>query len=115
MQPHKVLTQNERRKIGKYLDPCLKWRQQFMPLIFLVEVVMGEETKAATKQLVSNLYNKLEQEYSVTCGYVCACLFLNLVRDFSLLVQGQRIGRNQAVSQMYEDGVEASRLVIRGD
>ena len=47
---HKILSQHERRKKGKYLEACLDIRCHFMPLVFYVDGVMGEETKAETKQ-----------------------------------------------------------------
>ena len=57
-----------------------------MPPVLLVDGVIGEETKAANKQLMEN---KWCRAYSATCGYVCAQLSLNLVRALGLLVRAR--------------------------
>ena len=86
-----------------------------MPLVLFVHSAMGEETKADNEQLVSDFSNKLDRSYLVACGYVCACLSLNLVRSFILIMQGLRGGKTQPIRQIPADRVEASRLVMRGD
>ena len=48
-QPHKVLTHHEQCNKVKYLEAFLECRQHFTPLMFLVDSVVGEDTKAATK------------------------------------------------------------------
>ena len=40
---HKILSQHERRKNGKYLEACVEEKPQFMPLVFSVDGGMGEE------------------------------------------------------------------------
>ena len=108
------MKQNERRKKSKYLEACLEWIQHFKPLVLSVESVVVEDKKAATKQLTDAFYNTWDRAYLATCGYVRAHLYLNLVWAFSILVQGLKRVRTQNTRQMPEDGVSASRLVIRG-
>ena len=60
-----------------------------MPPVLLVDGVIGEETKAANKQLMDDFSNKWCRAYSATCGYVCAQLSLNLVRALGLLVRAK--------------------------
>ena len=55
---HKILSQNEQRKEGKYLDDCLEIQSDFTPIVLLVDRVMGEEKKVATKQLDVTLSKK---------------------------------------------------------
>ena len=76
---------------------------------------MGEETKADTKQLVASLSKKWDREYLATCGYVRACLYLNLVRDFSLFVREPRSGNPYPFIRMPVDGLEASIIVMGGN
>ena len=84
--PHKILSRNERRQKGKYLETCLKTRRHFMSLVFSVDGVMEEEKKSATKQLAAALSNKWDRKYSERYGYVQACLPLKMVWAFSFLV-----------------------------
>ena len=70
-------------------------------------------TKAATKQLTDSLSNKWYRAYLATFGYVRARLYLNLVRDFSLIVQGLSIGRIQPVIRIPEDGIESYILAMQ--
>ena len=72
-----------------------------MPLVFSVDIVMGEEKKAATKQLTAEFSNKWDRAYLETCRYVCDSLSLNLVRAFILLVRGTRRGRPHPVKIDY--------------
>ena len=51
-QPHKVLKRHEQRKKVKYLEAYLERRQHFTPLLFSVDGVVVEDTKADTKKLV---------------------------------------------------------------
>ena len=52
MQPHKILKQYKRRKKFKCLEAYLERRQHFTPLLFSVDGVVVEDTKADTKKLV---------------------------------------------------------------
>ena len=83
-------------------------------MLLLVDGMMEEEEKAATKQLVAAFSNKCYRAYLATCGYVHAHIFLNLVWDFILLVQGLRSGSYQPVRLIPSDRVETSRLVMWG-
>ena len=71
-----------------------------MYLVFSLDGVIVEETKAATKQLTSDLSNKSDRAYLETCGYVCYGLCLNLIQAFSLILRGTRSGRPQPVRQI---------------
>ena len=88
--------------------------QHFMPLVLSIDVVMGEEKKAATKQLVDALSNKWNWAYLETCGYVLDRLSLNLLWSLSLIVHGPRRVRTHPIRKMTEDGLEAYILVVRG-
>jgi hypothetical protein len=68
--PHRILLAHENEKKKKYLRPCLEARWQFTPLVFLVDGVMGDECKAATKRLASQLAAKWERPYSDMCSFV---------------------------------------------
>ena len=57
-RPDKILSQHKWRKKGKYPEACLERRRHFTPLVFSADGVMGEETKATTKQLAAALPNK---------------------------------------------------------
>ena len=84
--PHKIMSQHERSKKEKYIEACLERRRHFMPLVFSVEGVMGEERKEATEQLTDVLSKKWYMEYLETFGYTRARLSVNLVCAFSFLV-----------------------------
>ena len=75
---------------------------------------MGYYMKVANKQMAADLSKKWYQEYLVTGGCVHACLSLNLIWAFRLLVQGQSRNRPQPIRNILVEGVEASRLVICG-
>ena len=79
-----------------------------------VDRVMGEETKAANKQLVDALSTKWDREYSEICGYIWAYLSLNLVQDFSLMMWGPWSGNPCREICMPEEGADVSRLETRG-
>ena len=85
-----------------------------MYLVFSLDGVIVEETKAATKQLEAAWSNKWYRAYSAMCGYVLTCLSLNLERAFRLLVQGPSSDRPHPVRLISEYRVEAYILVIRG-
>ena len=57
-QPHKILYLHEWRKKGRYIEDLLERQRHFMPLVLSVYRVMGEETKAETKQLSASLSKK---------------------------------------------------------
>ena len=113
-QLHKVLTQYDWHNKCKYLEARHDWRRHFTSLVLSLEGEMVEETKADTKQLPSKFFNKCDRAYSAMCGYVCALLYLNLVRAFSPLVWGMRSGSPPIVIQMTVGGVEAYILVMWG-
>ena len=102
---HKLLNQHDWLNTGKYLGACIERRRHFMHMVFLVDGLMGEGGKLATKG---------DRAYLETCVYVRAHLSLNLERDFSLIVRGPRRGRPQTVILMPTNGVEASRFFMQG-
>ena len=113
-QLHKSLAQHERHKKCKYLEACLKWRQKFMPMAFLVDGVTRQDIKVATKQLADELPNKWDHAYFAICEYVRARLLLILIWAFRLLVRDPRSGRPHTVRRMSADMVEEYILVMQG-
>ena len=81
-----------------------------MPLVFYMDGIMGEETKAKTNKLDAALYKKWDTEYSATCGYMKDYISLNMVCDFIFMVWGTHSGNPRRARHMTADGVEASRL-----
>ena len=56
--PHKILSQHERHKKGKYLEACLERQHHFMPIVLYVYGLVVEDTTEATKQFDDSLSNK---------------------------------------------------------
>ena len=85
-----------------------------MPLMFLLAVVMVDQTNVATKQLAAVFSNKWDQSYLATYGYVCARLSLNLLCALILIVQKSKSGRPHPIRRITEGGVEDSYLLYGG-
>ena len=103
--PHKILSQHERQKKGKYLEACLERQQHSMMLVLYVYGVMGRGTNDSTKQMDDALSKKWYRKYSATCGYVWACLYLELLLAFGLIVLGPWSGNTRRAIHIPEDQV----------
>lgn len=68
--PAKVLARHEKEKKDKHLEPCLRRRRHFTPLVFLVNGLPGVEAKEAMNHVAALLSEKWGRHYSKVCGCV---------------------------------------------
>ena len=87
----KCLATAERENKPKYLDSCLQQRQHFSPSEELVYSLLGMETEATLKRLVSRLPTKWKQPYSRTCGYVQSRVAITLIRATHCCIRGSQM------------------------
>ena len=104
-----VLAMHEKAKKDKYLEACLERRHHFTPLVYSVQGVPGEETRAAEKRLAGHLAHRWKREYSEMCGYVRARMSLATARANTLLLRGARDSHGrQEHRPVFEDGAGVS-------
>ena len=104
-----VLAMHETAKKDKYLEACLERRRHFTPLVYSVQGVPGEETRAAEKRLAGHLAHRWKREYSEMCGYVRARMSLATARANTLLLRGARDSRGRLQHRpVFEDGAGVS-------
>ena len=81
-----------------------------MKLMFSVDGVMRYETKAATKELHTDLSKIWDMDYLTTYGYVQELLSLKPVRNSILLVRGPHSGELRQAQRMPVDGSGSASL-----
>ena len=91
-------------KKEKYNELCLARRRHFTPLVFSVDGLQGEETKAACCKLSRLLASKWKRDYSEVCGFVRSRLSLALVRATSLCLRGARDKSARLTTALWESG-----------
>jgi hypothetical protein len=108
--PHKVLAQHERAKKKKYLEACTEQRRHFSPFVVSTNGVIGKEAKAVLRRLSALLAEKLDQPYSVACGYVNARMSVAIARATHLCLRGSRVPTGQMSNRrpQWEDGAGLS-------
>jgi hypothetical protein len=106
--PAKVLiSQQEKEKKRKYLEPCLEQRRHFTPFVCSTDGMLGHEASTFAKRLAAKLANKWQRTYSQVCGYyVKARLSIAIVRTTHLCLRGSRIPTHQISTRcpLWEDG-----------
>ena len=85
-----VLSQHEKEKKDKYLQTCLEMRKDFMPMVYLVDGIVGREARNAEKRLATYLAGKWNRGYSQMVYYVRVRMAIAVVRANSLLIRGSR-------------------------
>jgi hypothetical protein len=93
--PDKILSQHEREKKRKYLEPCLKQRRHFTPFVVSTDGLLGREATVFLKRLASVLSDKWHQPYSVVCGFVRSRLSIAIARATHLCLRGSRVPTSQ--------------------
>jgi hypothetical protein len=86
----KILSNQEKAKKRKYLEPCLQRRRHFTLLVFLADGMRAPEMSAATKQLAKLLACKWGRTYSQSCQFVRARLSIVIARGITMCLRGQR-------------------------
>jgi hypothetical protein len=103
--PAKVLSQHEREKKRKYLEPCLAQRRHFTPFVVSTDGMLGREATFFIRRLSSILAEKWHQPYSVVCGFIKSRLSIAIARATHLCLRGSRIPTGQISNKrpLWED------------
>jgi hypothetical protein len=102
-EPTKCLASQEKEKKGKYEEACHEERKDFTPLVYSIDGMAGQKTRAAEKRLASRLAWKWKREYSEMCGFVKCCMAIAVVRSNKLTWWGSRT-RRQAHRGFIDNG-----------
>jgi hypothetical protein len=86
----KVLLQHKKKKKDKYLQTCLEMRNDFTPMVYLVDGIVGREARNAKKRLATHLASKWNRGYSQMVYYVRVWMLIAVVCANSLLIRGSR-------------------------
>lgn len=89
--PEKVLRRMEEEKKSKHLQPCLERRRHFTPLVYSVDGMAGQETRAAERRVASLLAAKWGRQYSQMAGWVRARMAIAVVRSNTMMLRGSRV------------------------
>ena len=73
MTTKKFLAKHEQAKKKKYLQACLAQRIHFTLLVFSIDWVLGQETKAFAKRLANHLALKWNRPFSRVEHRLCVC------------------------------------------
>ena len=88
--PAKVLSNQERSKKAKCLEPCLAQRRHFSPFVASVDGMFGREATTVAKRLAAVLASKWQRPYSVVCSYVKSRLAIDVIRSTNRCMRGSR-------------------------
>jgi hypothetical protein len=106
--PAKILLSNEKEKRDRYLEPCLRRRKHFTPLVFSIDGLRGAEAAAASQKLASLLSAKWKRTYSQVCGFVRSRITLALVRAASRCLRADRTRSARAPVTPWDNGAGLS-------
>ena len=89
--PAQALASQEKLKKKKYGELCSEQRRHFSPYVVCVSELLGREAKTLNKRLALLLARKWDTQYSVTCGYVKACMSITILRASHLCIRDSRL------------------------
>jgi len=103
--PESVLRSAEVEKKKKYVDPCLKQRLHFTPIVVSCEGMLCREVDIFLKNLAKKLVKKWEQPCSRTIAFIRTIFAILMVRANNRCIRGSRIMTNSISRRVdWEDG-----------
>ena len=102
-EPRKVLEQHKKEKKDKYLQNCLEMRQNFTPMVYFVDGIMGQEARNVEKRLSTQLAGKWNREYSQMVYYLRVTMAILVVQANSPRIRGSS-DRRQPRRPLIPDG-----------